>query len=59
MVSAISYLHSKRMVHGKLSLDSFHLLSDLNSLFCKLVDVACLFNCNQQVKIEPSLEEYS
>lgn len=43
MVTAISYLHSKKMVHGKLSLDSFHLLNDLNSLFCKLIDATCLF----------------
>lgn len=35
-------------------MDSFHLLSDLNSLFCKLVDIACLFYGNEQVKIEPS-----
>ncbi|CAD8081206.1 unnamed protein product [Paramecium primaurelia] len=59
MVSAIAYLHQKKMVHGKLTLDSFHLLSDLNSLFCKLVDVACLYQGNEQVMIEPSQEDYS
>ncbi|CAD8093455.1 unnamed protein product [Paramecium primaurelia] len=59
MVTAISYLHSKKMVHGKLSLDSFHLLNDLNSLFCKLIDATCLFQGKSQVKIEPSQEDYA
>ncbi|CAD8084134.1 unnamed protein product [Paramecium sonneborni] len=59
MVNSISYLHSKKIVHGRLSMDSFHLLSDMNSLFCKLIDVTCLFYENQSVKIEPSFENYS
>ncbi|CAD8116931.1 unnamed protein product [Paramecium sonneborni] len=58
MVNAISYLHQKKFVHRRLSLDSFHLLSDLNSLFCKLVDVTCLFYGNEYVMIEPSYEDY-
>ena len=41
-----------------MTLESFHLLSDLNSLFCKLVDITCLFYGSEYVKIEPSQENY-
>lgn len=43
MITAIEHLHKKRLFHENLTKNSFHLLNETSSLFCKLVDISNVY----------------